>query len=278
MPGQVQAFQEACPPYPPNLWTLPHRRLEAAAGSGADVETAAVTTGALAPQTSTDEFQQHIAVARQRRRCRTRLSPPPRRAATGQSREPAGIVSTVASPGMFEGAGITDTMTRRLSIPVPKAPACVTRMAEEGTPLRISSRRTTSARSAAVLGVSPASLSLPAWIITIAPLPAFRAALATTSAATGDSSELLGRKNTAALGNPASSPKGSRAMVISWAVVGSDGEATRSRVPKASVNIGNSSAVAVPGIQDGDLLRIAGDRLVKAVIRQRQIGRPRLMS
>ena len=23
MPGQLQAFQEACPPYPPNLWTLP---------------------------------------------------------------------------------------------------------------------------------------------------------------------------------------------------------------------------------------------------------------
>jgi hypothetical protein len=67
-------------------------------------------------------------------------------------------------------------------------------------------------------------------------------------------------------------------MVVSWAVVGSDGEATRSRVPKVSVNMGNSSAVAVPGIQDGDLLQIAGERLVKAVIRQRQIGRPRLMS
>jgi hypothetical protein len=23
MPGQLQAFQETCPPYPPNLWTLP---------------------------------------------------------------------------------------------------------------------------------------------------------------------------------------------------------------------------------------------------------------
>ena len=67
-------------------------------------------------------------------------------------------------------------------------------------------------------------------------------------------------------------------MVISWAVVGSDGEATRSRVAKASVNMGNSSAVAVPGIQDGDLLQIAGERLVKAVTCQRQIGRPRLMS
>ena len=136
------------------------------------------------------------------RRCRTRLSPTPRRAATGQSREPAWTVSTVATLGMFEGAGITDTMTRRLSIPVPKAPACITRMAEGGTPLRISSRRTTSARSAAVSGVSPASLSLLAWIITIVPLPAFRAAPATTSAATGDNSELLGRKNTAALGQP----------------------------------------------------------------------------
>jgi hypothetical protein len=31
--------------------------------------------------------------------------------------------------------------------------------------------------------------------------------------------------------------------------------------------MGNSSAVAVPGIQDGDLLQIAGERLVKAVIR-----------
>jgi hypothetical protein len=161
---------------------------------------------------------------------------------------------------MFEGAGITDTMTRRLSIPVPKAPACIARMAEEGTPLRISSRRTTSARSAAVVGVSPASLSLLAWIITIVPLPAFRAALAMTSAATGDNSELLGRKNTAALGNTACSSKGSRAMVVGWAVVGSDGEATRSRVPKVSVNMGNSSAVAVPGIQDGDLLQIAGER------------------
>ena len=50
--------------------------------------------------------------------------PSPRRAATGQSREPAGTVSTVATPGMFEGAGITDTITRRLSIPVPKV-ACV---------------------------------------------------------------------------------------------------------------------------------------------------------
>jgi hypothetical protein len=42
--------------------------------------------------------------------------------------------------------------------------------------------------------------------------------------------------------------------------------------------MGNSSAVAVPGIQAGDLLQIAGERLAKAVIRQRQIGRPRLMS
>jgi hypothetical protein len=49
-------------------------------------------------------------------------------------------------------------------------------------------------------------------------------------------------------------------MVVGWAVVGSDGEATRSRVPKVSVNMGNSSAVAVPGIQDGDLLQIAGER------------------
>jgi hypothetical protein len=56
-------------------------------------------------------------------------------------------------------------------------------------------------------------------------------------------------------------------MVVSWAVAGSDGEVTRSRVPKVSVNMGNSSAVAVPGIRDGDLLQIAGERLVKAVIR-----------
>ena len=67
-------------------------------------------------------------------------------------------------------------------------------------------------------------------------------------------------------------------MVVSWAVAGSDGEATRSRVPKVTVNMGNSSAVAVPSIQAGDLLQIAGKHLVKAVIRQRQIGRPRLMS
>jgi hypothetical protein len=49
-------------------------------------------------------------------------------------------------------------------------------------------------------------------------------------------------------------------------------------VPKVSVNMGISGAVAMPGIQDGDLLQIAGERLVKAVTCQRQIGRPRLMS
>jgi hypothetical protein len=37
-------------------------------------------------------------------------------------------------------------------------------------------------------------------------------------------------------------------------------------VPKVSVNMGISGAVAMPGIQDGDLLQIAGERLVKAVI------------
>jgi hypothetical protein len=149
-----------------------------------------------------------------------------------------GTVSTVATPGMFEGAGITDTTTRRLSIPVLEAPAWITWMAEGGTPLRISSRRTASARSTAVWGASPASSSLLAWSTTIVALPAFRAALATMSAATGDNAELLGRKNTIALGNSACSSKGFRAMVVSRAVVGSEGEATRSRVPRVSVNMG----------------------------------------
>jgi len=138
---------------------------------------------------------------------------------------------------MFEGAGITDTTTRRLSIPALEEPACITRMAEGGTPLRISSRRTASARSTAVCGVSPASLLLLVWTTKIVPLPAFRAALATMSAATGDNAELPGRKNTAALGNLACSSKDSRAMVVSGAVVGPDCEATRSRVPKVSINM-----------------------------------------
>lgn len=123
--------------------------------------------------------------------------------------------ATVATPGMFEGAGITDTTTRRLSIPVLEEPTCITRMAEGGTPLRISSRRTASVRSTAVCGVSPASLLLLVWTTKIVPLPTFRAALATMSAATGDNAELPGRKNTAALGNLACSSKDFRAMVVS---------------------------------------------------------------
>jgi hypothetical protein len=47
------------------------------------------------------------------------------------------------------------------------------------------------------------------------PLPAFRAALTTMSAAAGDNAELPGRKNTAALGELACSSKGFRPMVIS---------------------------------------------------------------
>jgi len=121
--------------------------------------------------------------------------------------------ATVATPGMFEGAGITDTTTRRLSIPVLEEPTCVKRMAEGGTPLRISSRRTASARSTAVF--SPASLLLLVWTTKIVPLPAFRAALATMSAATGDNAELPGRKNTAALGDLACSSKDFRAIVVS---------------------------------------------------------------